>query len=202
MIISEDQFKEFAGTITPYSGLVDCMAKYEINTVQRVCHFLAQIKCESMGFTHLVENLNYSAEALLKTWPSHFTPELAAAYARNPEKIGNRAYANRMGNGDEASGDGYRYRGRSYIQTTGRINYHACGNSLGLDLINHPELLEQPGNAILAAGWFWHDRGLNAIADKAGDSVITVTRVVNGGLNGLKDRQDNYNKIKSILWKK
>ena len=173
--------------------------KYEINSVLRKSHFLAQIAVESADFTHVRENLNYSAKALLATFPTHFNKNEAELYARQPVKIGNRAYANRLGNGDEASGDGYKFRGAGYIQITGKINFMGVGKALNIDLINHPELLEQPQYAMLSAGFFWNDRNLNAIADKSGDDVTRITKIINGGLNGLKDRQAHYDLIKKIL---
>lgn len=184
---------------TIYSGLTATFTKYDINTPQRQAHFLAQVMVESEDFCATVENLNYSASALLRTWPSHFTPAEAQAYARQPEKIGNRAYANRMGNGSEASGDGFRYRGAGYIQVTGKINYKDMTNGLGVDFINHPELLQEPQYAILSAGRFWSERNLNEVADKSGDDVTKITKIINGGKSNLNERQHNYNSIKTIL---
>lgn len=177
----------------------DTAIKYSINTPLRLRHFLAQVMHESINFTATVENLNYSAKALLATWPTHFTPVQAAAYERKPEKIGNRAYANRMGNSDEASGDGFKFRGRSYIQITGRDNYKAIAKSLNIDLINHPELLQEVEYAMLAAGWFWSDRNLNKIADISGDDVKSITKIINGGFNGLDSRQKLYNICKKYI---
>ncbi len=200
-----EQLQEFTGIKDQaklealHEGVTDTFIKYDISTHLRQCHFLAQIQHESANFTAVKENLNYSAAALVATFPKYFTKEVAATYARKPEKIGNRAYANRMGNGNEASGEGYKFCGRSYIQITGKVNYTAMGKAFGIDLINHPELLEQPKYAMLAAGWFWHDRNLNAIADLAHDDVTKVTKIINGGTNGLKERQAAFNKLKDIL---
>lgn len=170
--------------------LAEARAEWNIDTPLRLAAFLAQIAHESGQLRTLVENLNYSAEALLRVFPRHFDAGLAAAYARQPERIGSRVYANRMGNGDEASGDGWRYRGRCLIQVTGHDNYAACGSALGLDLIAQPELLEQPGPAARSAGWFWHRNSLNRPADAR--DIETITRRINGGLTGLDDRKAHY----------
>jgi putative chitinase len=180
-------------------GITETFIKYSINTVQRQRHFIAQIQHESINFSAVIENLNYSAAALLATFPKHFTAAEANEYARKPEKIGNRAYANRLGNGDEASGEGFKFRGRGFLQITGKSNYVDIGKSLGLDLITHPELLEQPKYAMLSAGWFWNSRNLNTVADISKDDVTKVTKIINGGVIGLKDRQDKYNILKTIL---
>jgi putative chitinase len=170
--------------------LAEACAEWGIDTPLRLAAFLAQIAHESGQLRTVVENLNYSAEALLRVFPRHFDATQATAYARQPERIAARAYANRMGNGDEACGDGWRYRGRGLIQVTGRSNYAACGAALGLDLIGQPELLEQPGPAARSAGWFWHSHGLNRPADAR--DIATITRRINGGLTGLQDRKVHY----------
>jgi putative chitinase len=170
--------------------LAEACAEWGIDTPLRLAAFLAQIAHESGQLRHLAENLYYSAEALLRVFPCHFDAEQAAAYARQPERIGSRVYANRMGNGDEASGDGWRYRGRGLIQVTGHDNYAACGTALGLDLIAQPELLEQPGPAARSAVWFWHRHDLNRLADTR--DITTITRRINGGLTGLDDRKACY----------
>ncbi|OEJ67247.1 glycoside hydrolase family 19 protein [Magnetovibrio blakemorei] len=170
--------------------LAEACAEWSIDTPLRLAAFLAQIAHESGQLRALAENLNYSAEALLRVFPRHFSADQAAAYARQPQRIGSRVYANRMGNGDEASGDGWRYRGRGLIQVTGKTNYAACGTALGLDLIAQPELLEQPDPAARSAGWFWHRNGLNRPADAR--DIETITRRINGGLTGLEDRKAHY----------
>lgn len=173
-----------AGIFLP--ALNAAMAEFDIDTPARQASFLAQVGVESGQFSALVENLNYSAAGLLATFKTRFTATQAAEYARHPERIANRAYANRMGNGAESSGDGWRYRGRGLIQITGRANYATAGAALGLDLIEQPELLEQPVNACRSAAWWWDAHDLNALAD-VGDQV-RVTKRVNGGTNGLADR--------------
>jgi len=170
--------------------LAEACAEWGIDTPLRLAAFLAQIAHESGQFRTLAENLNYSAEALLRVFPRHFDATQATAYARQPERIAARAYANRMGNGDEASGDGWRYRGRGLIQVTGRSNYAACGTALGLDLIAQPELLEQPAPAARSAAWFWYRHDLNGLADAR--DIETITRRINGGLTGLDDRKACY----------
>ncbi|MDO8608861.1 MAG: glycoside hydrolase family 19 protein [Phaeospirillum sp.] len=170
--------------------LAAASAEWGVDTPLRLAAFLAQIAHESGQFRALVENLNYSAEALLRVFPRHFDAGQAAAYARQPERIGSRVYANRMGNGDEASGDGWRYRGRGLIQITGRSNYAACGEALGIGLVHAPEMLEQPSPAARSAGWFWHSNGLNRFADAR--DIEIITRRINGGLTGLEDRKAHY----------
>jgi len=168
--------------------------KYEINTPERVAGFLSQAAHESGGFKFVAENLNYSAPALRSIFGKYFPDDsVANAYARNPEKIANRIYANRMGNGDEASGEGFKYRGRGLIQLTGKDNYVAFGNATGVDAVNNPALVEHPEAAALSAGWFWSTRHLNNYADVK--DVVGMTKRVNGGTNGLDDRQMRYAKI-------
>jgi putative chitinase len=171
----------------------------EINTSLRLCHFLAQIIHESGHFKYKSENLNYSAKALRSVFGKYFkTDAIANEYARKPEKIANRVYANRMGNGDEASGDGWKYRGRGLIQLTGKCNYDACGKAIGLDLLGNPDLLTESAEAsVLAACWFWNKNGLNQFADK--DDITTITKRINGGTNGLEDRKSNLTKAKCEL---
>ena len=158
---------------------------------RRIAGFLAQIAHESGGFNFVKENLNYSADGLRKTFAKYFpTDELAKAYARQPEKIANRVYANRMKNGDEASGDGFRFRGRGLIQLTGRDNYTRFAQSLGIGIDETIEYLETPSGAVASAGWFWDNNGLNQFCDK--DDFITLTKRINGGTIGLADRKHHY----------
>lgn len=166
------------------------MDEFEINTDARVQMFIAQVMHESAGMSALVENLNYSASALLASWSLRFDAASAAHYARNPEAIANKVYADRMGNGNEASGDGWKYRGRGLIQITGKSNYSACGDGLSIDCIGQPELLGSIEEAARSAAWFWDQHGLNQAAD-AGDFDQT-TRVINGGSNGAADRHALY----------
>jgi putative chitinase len=161
--------------------------RFDISTPERQACFLGQCAHESAGFTALKENLNYSAEGLTKVWPKRF-PSLDAAqpYHRNPEKIANKVYADRMGNGNEASGEGFKYRGRGLIQLTGKDNYKACGAALGADLLNDPDQVSSPKYAALSAGWFWDKNKLNQFADA--NDMTTLTKRINGGTHGLDDR--------------
>ena len=169
-----------------------------LNTVNRQASFLAQCAHESGSFTIIRENLNYSAVGLRKTFRKYFpTDELAAQYARQQEKIGNRVYASRMGNGPESTGDGYKYRGRGFIQLTGKNNYMACGEDLNLPLVLQPEILETVEGATRSAMWFWHRNSLNRFADA--DDIRTQTKVINGGYNGLDERTSYYEKCKTYL---
>ena len=175
-----------AGVFVPV--LNTAMNRFQIIGTNRIAAFVAQVGHESGQLTRLVENLNYSADALCKTWPNRFNSELANAVARKPEQIANIAYGNRMGN--TAPGDGWKYRGRGLIQITGKNNYRACGEALGLDLIAQPELLEKPQNACMSAAWYWATNGLNTLAD-AGKFDATTQRI-NGGQTGATNRQALY----------
>lgn len=168
-------------------ALAEAMPAARIETLPRITAFLAQVGHESGGLVRLVENLNYSAPGLAATWPGRFTDTaLATRLARNPEAIANYVYAGRMGNGDTASGDGWRYRGRGLIQVTGRANYAEAGKALMLPLIDEPQLLEQPGPAARSACWFWRTRGCNELADA--DQFMQITRKINGGTHGHAER--------------
>ncbi|WP_448120096.1 glycoside hydrolase family 19 protein [Pseudomonas veronii] len=182
-----------AGVFVPV--LNTAMNRYGIVGTPRAAAFIAQVGHESGQLTRLVENLNYSADGLMKTWPSRFDSVRATAAARNPEQIANIVYAGRMGN--TAPGDGWKYRGRGLIQVTGKANYAVCGEALGLDLINQPELLEQSQYAAMSAAWFWSANGLNTLAD-AGD-LTKITQRINGGTNGQDDRQALYDKALKVL---
>lgn len=164
---------------------------------QRLAAFLAQCGHESNGFTAVVENLNYSASALTATWPKRFPADVAAKYARQPEKIANRAYADRMGNGPEESGDGWRYRGRGVIQLTGRSNYAAFGKAAGRTLEEVAAYLETKQGAVEAAAWYWQAHNLNALADAG--KFQAMTRAINGGLNGYDDRLARYERYIAAL---
>jgi putative chitinase len=173
--------RQVADRWTP--ALNNAMSQFEINTPQRQAAFLAQVAEESGRLAHVKENLNYSKAGLLKTFPKYFNSSQAAAYARKPERIANRVYANRLGNGDEKSGDGWKYRGRGPIQLTGRDNYREAGTDLGLDLETHPELVEDPAVGAQVAAWFWKKNGLNERADQArtAKDFDRISNVVNRG---------------------
>jgi len=168
-------------------SLPEIFQKYAINTPLRVAHFLAQTAHESAGFTQFVENLNYSASGLQNTYPKYFHQTNPAAYARNPEKIANHVYANRMGNGDEASGDGWKFRGRGMIQLTGRDNYTVFSKHSGKDAIQDPDILSTVEGAAESAAWYWLERNVNKPADV--DDVVAVTKLINGGTLGLDERK-------------
>jgi putative chitinase len=173
------------------------MLEFDINTPSRQAAFIAQIAHESGQFSHIKENLNYSASGLIKTFGKYFNAKTAQQYARAPQSIANRVYANRMGNGDFASGDGWKYRGRGLIQLTGRTNYQSCGQGLGIDLLSNPDALLDPAIACRSAAWFWKINGLNELADAG--KFETITRRINGGTNGLEERKFFYERAKKYL---
>ena len=182
----------------PYVALFDTiLPRFEINTPLRKAHFLAQLAHESAGFKATTENLNYSAKALNGVFRKYFpTLESALAYERQPERIANKVYANRMGNGDEASGDGWKYRGRGLIQLTGKSNYEAFSKAVGQDFVNNPNLVATPEWALSSACWYWKNRNINKFADI--DDIHMVTKYVNGGLNGLDHRQHFLEEFKNL----
>jgi putative chitinase len=172
-------------------------SNFDINTPERVAGFLAQVGHESGGLRFTVENLNYRADALTRVWPSRFPPGVAESYAMQPERIANRAYADRMGNGDEASGEGWLYRGRGLIQLTGKDAYAAFSLAADNNALLEPDLVAEVELAALSAGWFWSSNGLNALADNK--DIVGMTIRVNGGTNGLDDRQMRYSRLISVL---
>ena len=183
------------------SQLPETLAKFNINGPLRLSHFLAQCSHESAGFTRVSENLNYSADGLKRTFGSHFkTVAELSAYAHNPEKIANRVYAGRMGNGDEASGDGFKTRGRGYIQLTGTDNYRAFGKAIGVDVLANPDCVasEYP---LLSAAWFFEKGGLWRICDTGPtEAVVTaITKKVNGGTLGLSERLALFNTFYKLI---
>ena len=176
--------------------LTETFEKYDISTTKRQACFIGQAMHESGGFKHLVENLNYSEQGLMRTWPSRFPDiDIAEKFAHNQEKIANKVYGGRMGNTEE--GDGYAYRGRGIFQLTGKENYTNCGQGIGKDLIAHPEMLQEPLGASLSAGWYWNKRSLNQYADTM--DIETMTKKINGGVIGLEDRKAKINKVLDIL---
>ena len=193
------------------------MPEYGIDNRRRVAHFLSQLATESGELKYTVENLNYSAESLQRVFRKYFpTIALANQYARKPEKIANRVYANRIGNGDEASGDGWRFRGHGLIQITGRANYQAyldhlhqianvpnSGNGYfaNLTIDELPDLLAKPEHAVRSACWFWQTNGLNTLADGQADEAVceAITRRINGGTNGLTQRKAYFYRAKMLL---
>lgn len=201
-MITVDQIKEIChGTKNPIdltAALNHILPKYHIDTKPRIAAFLAQCGHESGQFNTLTENLNYSSENLCKVWPKRFTSATAAKpYHRNPEKIANKVYADRMGNGTEASGDGYKYRGRGAIQLTGKENYTKFAKSIGKTLEETVAYCETLEGAIESACYFWSTNNLNTCAD-CGD-FIDLTKKINGGTTGLADRQAHYATANKIL---
>jgi putative chitinase len=181
-----------------YEALSQLLPDYDINTPRRVAAFIAQCAHESAGFKFLKENLNYRAESLMRVWPRHFPNiEIARQYAHKQEKIANKAYANRMGNGDEASGDGWRYLGRGLIQLTGKNNYEAFAESIETPVEEIPEYLATFEGAAQSACWFWESNNLNRFAD-VGD-IKGLTKAINGGFIGLDDRIKHYNHALEVL---
>jgi len=174
-----------------YAALEQLLDDYEINTPQRVAAFVAQCAHESGNFVFIKENLNYKAASLMKTFGKYFpTADIAAQYANKPERIANRVYANRMGNGDEASGDGWRYCGRGLIQLTGKDNYTFFAGSMDIPVEEAAEYLATFEGAAQSACWFWETNNLNRYAD-SGD-IKGLTRAINGGYIGLEDRISHY----------
>lgn len=179
-------------------GLQDACDRFEITSVSRLSCFLAQVAHESGGFNAVKENLNYSAKGLNGTFRKYFpTIEDAQPYERKPEAIANRVYANRMGNGDEASGDGFKHRGRGLIQLTGHDNYAAFAADVGMTIDEAIEYLETYEGAAMSAAWFWWKNNLNDLADK--EDMLTLTKRINGGTIGLEDRIHHFHTIKDIL---
>lgn len=177
--------------------LAQTMRAYRIDTGLRRPAYLAQIAHESQGFLRLEESFAYRAKRLLEVFPKYFDEVSAVAYAGNAKAIANRVYANRLGNGDEASGDGWKYRGRGLIQLTGRDNYRACGAALGIDLERFPDRLTDKANAALSSAWFWSVNGLNELADT--HRFEQICRRINGGINGLVERRKLYDQCLKVF---
>jgi len=181
-----------------YEALEQLLPDYDINTPQRIAHFIAQCAHESGNFVFIRENLNYSAQGLMNTFKKYFpTLELAQQYQRQPERIANRVYANRMGNGDEASGDGWRYCGRGLIQLTGKDNYTFFAGSLDIPVEEAAEYLATFEGAAQSACWFWEQNNLNRFADA--NDVKGLTRAINGGFIGLEDRIKHTNHALHVM---
>lgn len=183
-----------------FAALREVLPKYDIYNRSRVSAFLAQTAHESANYTILHENLNYKPESLMRVWPSRFNEQTATTYGRKPEMIANKVYADRMGNGNEASGDGWKYRGRGILQITGKVNYAACSSAIFGDdrLIYNPALLEEDMSvAVESACWYWDSRRLNTFADAG--NITEITKRINGGLFGIEDRTDRYTAAMTIL---
>jgi len=172
--------------------LNECFARFDIDTTLRQAAFIGQCGHECGNFKVLRENLNYKAATLMKLWPKRFpTLEVANQYAGNPKKIANMVYANRMGNRDEASGDGHRFSGKGCIQLTGHANFFHASQAIGVDFVMQPDLVATPKYAALTAGWFWSTHKCNQLADAS--NWIGLTKVINGGTIGLDDRVHHIN---------
>jgi putative chitinase len=181
-----------------YDALAQVLPDYDINSPARIASFLAQCAHESNGFTALKENLNYRAVTLCKVFPRYFPDdEIANAYAGKQEMIANRVYGGRMGNGDEASGDGFKFCGRGLIQLTGKTNYQSFADSIEISVEDVPEYLATFEGAVQSACWFWENNSLNQFAD-SGD-IVTMTKCINGGTIGLEDRTARYQFALQIL---
>jgi putative chitinase len=196
-MLSRDEFlKVVAGANATkinayYEPLMNAMSEFGIDTKKRQVMFLAQVMTESGSLSVVVENLNYSAPGLRNTFGKYYrTDAEAAAHARQPIKIASRVYANRMGNGDERSQEGWKYRGRGLIQITGKNNYDNFGESIKMDIDSNVGFLETPEGAARSAAWFWDVNNLNRFAD-AGD-IVGCSKAVNGGTNGLEERKKFY----------
>jgi putative chitinase len=178
--------------------LLDAIQSFQINTPARIGAFMAQFAHQSQGLTRFVENLNYWAAGLRSVFRKYFPDDRTAIeYQRKPERIANRVYTNRLGNGNEASGDGWNYRGKGAIQLTGKENHLKCGDALGVDFVANPDLLATPEYAFKSAAWFWSENGLNALADT--EDLRAMTRKINGGLNGLESRLEYYTTARKVL---
>ena len=182
------------------AAIPDTAAKFNITNVLRLAHFLAQAGHESGQFKATQENLNYSSKGLLGIFPRYFTPALAESYARQPQKIANRVYGGRMGNGAEATGDGFKFRGRGYIQLTGKDNYTQFDKTVPEDILANPDLVSTK-YALQSAAWFFNKNGLWTICDKGADqgTATAVTKRVNGGTIGLPDRIKHFNEYYNLL---
>ena len=210
MKVTKEQLTAFfnktpAATVEPLvDDLNHAMENFFINTPQRVAAFMAQIDIESGGLKAREENLNYRAERLIEVFPRHFKDVDAKDYDRNPEKIANRVYRDRMGNGSEASGEGWRYRGRGFIQLTGKNNYTAFGKAMGMSPEEASKYMESAEGACMSAGWFWETNKLNSVADKG--QIDEVSRIINAGpagqlssVHGLDKRRDAYKRALDIF---
>jgi putative chitinase len=184
---------------TVIAQIPEVMEKFKIDTATKLAHFLAQCGHESGGFRVVNENLNYSAKGLNGIFKKYFpTLVLAEQYQRKPEKIANKVYASRMGNGAEASGDGWKYRGRGYIQLTGKDNYTAFGKAIGEDIAANPDLVATK-YPLLSAAWFFSKNCLKRCVDASDATVLSVTKCVNGGTIGLPDRQKHFKEYYNLL---
>ena len=203
-MITEQQIIHIFPNAKDTNDLVKCLneflPQYAITSSNRLCYFLAQVGHESGGFKYRIENLNYSKKALLTMWKKYFPNDvLAEQYARKPEMIANRIYANRMGNDNEQSGDGWKFRGRGFIQLTGKSNYTLFSDIIGFSIDETVSYCETLKGAVHSACWFWDKNNLNRFCDC--DDIIQMTKTINGGTIGLQERQELYAECKTNLIK-
>lgn len=197
-MVNLEQLQRLGIGVEWVSALNDTFAKFNIVSVRQQAAFIGQCAHECGNFRTLEENLNYRAATLMKLWPKRFpTQEIANSYEKNPKKIANMVYSNRMGNRDEASGDGYRFRGRGCIQLTGHSNYYHAGLSCGVDFVINPDLVATPQYAAMTAGWFWSTHNCNALAET--QDWIGLTKKINGGTIGLDDRIKRTDQAVAVL---
>jgi putative chitinase len=196
-MVNSEQLKQLHIGPEWVDALNATFARFDISTPLRQAAFIGQCGHECGGFKILEENLNYRGEALQKLWPKRFDAQKAQMCARNPKLIANTVYSSRMGNRDESSGDGYRFRGRGCIQLTGHANYYHAGQALGVDFVMEPDLVATPMYAALTAGWFWDMQKLNQYADSM--DYLTMTKRINGGTIGLADRIKHINHALAVL---
>jgi putative chitinase len=198
MSVTAEQLKQLKINPELVDVFNETFERWGISTVRQKAGFIGQCGHECANFTKLEENLNYSAQGLMKIWPRRFpTLEVAQPYHRQPQKIANKVYANRMGNRDEASGDGWRFRGSGWLQLTGHSNFFHAGKAIGEDFVMKPELVRTPKYAALTAGWFWATHGCNPLAE-AGDWTA-LTKRINGGTIGLEDRVKHIREAINVL---
>jgi putative chitinase len=183
-----------------FNQLQTVIDDFEINTELRLAHFISQCAHESTNFTRFTENLNYSASGLLRVFPKYFPDGLELEYERQPEKIANHVYCDRMGNGDEDSGDGWNYRGRGCIQLTGFNNYQSLSDDLNVDFVNDPDLVAND-YSLISAAWFFYNNKLLNICDRGSDvkTITSLTKRINGGTTNLSDRIDKFNKYYVLI---
>jgi putative chitinase len=197
-MVNAEQLQRLGIGIEWVPALNDTFTKFGISTVRQQAAFIGQCAHECGNFKILEENLNYRAATLMKLWSKRFpTQEIANSYEKNPKKIANMVYSNRMGNRDEASGDGYRFRGRGCIQLTGHSNYFHAGQACGVDFVMNPDLVATPQYAAMTAGWFWSTHGCNPLAEN--QDWIALTKKINGGIIGLDDRIKQTERAVAVL---
>jgi putative chitinase len=197
-MVNADQLQRLHIGAEWVDALNQTFQKFSINNINQQAMFIGQCSHECGNFRLLEENLNYKAATLMKLWPKRFSsPEVANACERNPKKIANSVYCSRMGNRDETSGDGFRFRGRGCIQLTGHANYYHASQALGVDFVANPDLVSTPKYAALTAGWFWDTHKLNDPANAL--DYARVTKIINGGLIGLDDRIKHVQQALAVL---